>query len=215
MPAWTSSNTVEAGSDGMLTSAGRILAFRLVVLAAGSVPALWLAWQWWSDNLGVVPEEAVVHVTGRMGLILLLATIAFSPAFRLTGWVGIMIARRQIGLWAFAWLVAHMLAWMGLEQYWDWSWIRHDMVDLPYVRYGVAALLLLVPLALTSFRRAKQVMGDTAWHWLHRLVYVSAALGVTHLWILTRADYRLPLLAAAVLTTLVLFRLVDAGLHRR
>ena len=199
----------------MLTPAGRILVFRLLVLAAGSLPALWLAWQWWWGDLGVVPEEAVVHATGRMGLILLLATIAFSPAFRLTGWVGIMIARRQIGLWAFAWLVAHMLAWMGLEQYWDWRWIRHDMVDLPYVRYGVAALLLLVPLALTSFRRAQQAMGYRAWHWLHRLVYVAAALGVVHFWVLTRADYRLPTLAAAILAGLLLFRLVDAAIHRR
>lgn len=199
----------------MLTPAGRILAFRLLVLAAGALPAFWLAWQWWHGDLGVVPEEAVVHLTGRTGLVLLLTTIAFSPAFRLTGWVGIMIARRQMGLWAFAWLVAHLLAWMGLEQYWDWPWIWHDMRDLPYVRYGAAALLLLVPLALSSFRRAQQAMGHTAWHWLHRLVYVSAALGVTHFWILTRADYRLPSLAAAALAALVLFRLVDAAIHRR
>lgn len=199
----------------LMTSQGGILAFRLLVLAAGSLPAVWLAWQWWFGDLGVVPEEAVVHITGRTGLILLLTTVAFSPAFRLTGWVGIMIARRQIGLWAFAWLIAHMLAWMGLDQYWDWPWIRREMVDLPYVRYGALALLLLVPLALTSFRRAKQAMGDRAWHWLHRLVYVSAALGVAHLWILTRADYRMPLVAATLLTALVVFRLVDAAIHRR
>lgn len=199
----------------MFTPGGAILAFRLLVLAAGSLPAVWLAWQWGWGELGVVPEEAVVQITGRTGLALLLATIAFSPAFRLTGWVGIMIARRQIGLWAFAWLTAHMLCWMGLEQYWDWSWIGHDMVDLPYVRYGAAGLLLLVPLALTSFRRAKQAMGDRAWHWLHRLVYVSAALGVAHLWILTRADYRMPLAAATLLAALSVFRLVDAVIHRR
>jgi len=198
-----------------MTSQGRILAFRLLVLAVGSLPALWLAGQWWCGDLGVVPEEAVVHLTGRTGLILLLTTIAFSPAFRLTGWVGIMIARRQMGLWAFAWLVAHMLAWMGLEQYWDWPWIAREMVELPYVRYGAAALLLLVPLALTSFKYTQKAMGFTAWHWLHRLIYVSAALGVIHFWILTRADYRLPSLAAAALVALTLFRLMDAVIHRR
>jgi methionine sulfoxide reductase heme-binding subunit len=192
-----------------------ILTFRLLVLAAGTLPAVWLAWRWGTDRLGVVPEEVLVHLSGRIGLILLLVTIAFSPAFRLTGWVGIMIARRQMGLWAFAWLCAHALAWMGLEQVWDWPWIWHDIQDLPYVRYGVAGLLLLVPLAITSFHRARRMMGDRAWHWLHRLVYVSAALGITHLWMLTRADYRLPALAAAVLVVLVIFRLVDAAVHRR
>ncbi|MGQ4877051.1 sulfite oxidase heme-binding subunit YedZ [Billgrantia sp. LNSP4103-1] len=192
-----------------------IHAFRLLVLAACSTPAVWLAWQWFFGDLGAVPSEVVVHFTGRTGLILLLATIAFSPAFRFTGWVGFMAARRQLGLWAFFWLVAHMLAWMGLDQYWDWPWIRREMVELPYVRYGAAALLLLVPLALTSFRVVQRKMGYGAWHWLHRLVYVSAALGVMHLWILTRADYLLPTLFAAALGALVLFRLVDAALHRQ
>ncbi|WP_404297758.1 sulfite oxidase heme-binding subunit YedZ [Halomonas sp.] len=199
----------------MLDASQRILAFRLLVMLAGTLPAAWLAWQWFFGDLGAVPAEAVVHFTGRTGLIFLLVTIAFSPAFRFTGWVGIMIARRQMGLWAFFWLVAHMLAWMGLDQFWDWPWIRREMVDLPYIRYGVAALLLLVPLALTSFRYTQKAMGFTAWHWLHRLIYVSAALGVTHLWILTRADYRMPMLFAAVLAALVLFRVVDAAIHRR
>ncbi len=189
--------------------------FRLLVLVGCSAPAAWLGWQWFFGDLGAVPGEAVVHFTGKTGLILLLLTIAFSPAFRFTGWVGFMAARRQIGLWAFFWLVAHMLAWMGLDQYWDWPWIRREMVELPYIRYGVAALLLLVPLAVTSFARVRKAMGWTAWHWLHRLIYVAAALGVTHLWILTRADYLLPMLFAATLAALVLFRLIDAAIHRQ
>ena len=192
-----------------------ITAFRLLVLAGCSAPALWLMWQWFFGDLGAVPSEAVVHFTGRTGLTLLLVTIAFSPAFRFTRWVGFMVARRQLGLWAFFWLLAHMLAWMGLDQYWDWPWIRREMIDLPYIRYGVAALLLLVPLALTSFRHVQRKMGFVAWHWLHRLVYVAATLGVIHLWVLTRADYLMPGIYAAVLAALITFRIVDAGIHRQ
>ena len=192
-----------------------ITAFRLLVLAGCSSPALWLLWQWFFGDLGAVPSEAVVHFTGRTGLTLLLVTIAFSPAFRFTRWIGFMVARRQIGLWAFFWLLAHMLAWMGLDQYWDWPWIRREMIDLPYIRYGAAALLLLVPLALTSFRHVQRKMGFVAWHWLHRLVYVAAALGVTHLWILTRADYLMPGVYAAVLAALITFRIVDASINRQ
>ncbi|WP_346298954.1 ferric reductase-like transmembrane domain-containing protein [Halomonas sp. BM-2019] len=143
----------------MLDHAQRILAFRLLVLLAGVLPAVWLAWRWFFGDLGVVPSEAVVHYTGRTGLTLLVVTIGFSPAFRFTGWIGFMIARRQIGLWAFFWLLAHTLAWMGLDQYWDWPWIRREMVELPYVRYGLAALLLLVPLALTSFPEGHGLCG--------------------------------------------------------
>ncbi|MBD3894415.1 ferric reductase-like transmembrane domain-containing protein [Halomonas sp. ML-15] len=192
-----------------------VMLFRLLVLLAGSLPGAWLLYQWWWGDLGPVPAESVVHMTGRTGLVLLLATIAFSPAFRLTRWVGFMVARRQIGLWAFAWLLLHALAWMGLDQYWDWPWIRREMVDLPYVRFGLAGLLLLIPLALTSPAAVRHAMGARAWHWLHRLVYVAAGLGVMHFWVLTRADYLWPGVALAVLMALCVFRLVDAWRYRQ
>lgn len=199
----------------MMTDSSRILLFRCLVLCIGVTPGVILTWLWFQDGLGANPAEAAVHFTGRTGLILLLVTIAFSPAFRLTGWRGIMIARRQMGLWAFFWLVAHMLTWFGWDQYWDWQWIWHDMWALHYVRYGILALLLLVPLALTSFQWVPQKMGWTAWHWLHRLIYVSAGLGIYHVWELTRADYSMPLIFALVLAGLVVFRLIDALIHRQ
>lgn len=192
-----------------------IIGLRLLVLAAGAAPALWLTGAWFSAELGANPAEAVVHFTGRFGLALLLATIALGPAFRLTGWVGFMAVRRQLGLWAFFWLVAHALAWMGLDQYWDWPWIWQDLWGLAYIRYGLAGLLLLIPLALTSFRAAQQALGKTRWQWLHRLVYVSAALGVVHFWVLTRADYRDVILYAAVLAALAAFRIGCVIVDRR
>lgn len=199
----------------MMTAAFRVLLFRCFVLCTGVTPGLFLIWLWLQGSLGANPAEAVLHFTGRTGLILLLITIAFSPAFRLTGWRGIMIARRQMGLWAFFWLLAHMLTWFGWDQYWDWQWIWHDIWALHYVRYGVMALLLLVPLALTSPQWVPQKMGWSAWHWLHRLIYVSAGLGVYHVWELTRADYTMPLIFALVLAGLVVFRSIDALVHRQ
>lgn len=199
----------------MMTVAFRILLFRCFVLCTGVTPGLILIWLWLQGSLGANPAEAVLHFTGRTGLIFLLITIAFSPAFRLTGWRGIMIARRQMGLWAFFWLLAHMLTWFGWDQYWDWQWIWHDIWALHYVRYGVMALLLLVPLALTSPQWVPQKMGWSAWHWLHRLIYVSAGLGVYHVWELTRADYTMPLIFALVLAGLVVFRSIDALVHRQ
>ncbi|WP_346798400.1 ferric reductase-like transmembrane domain-containing protein [Halomonas sp. Bachu 37] len=192
-----------------------VLLFRLVVLGCGLGPAIILLVKWLFGDMGANPPEYVVHFTGLTGLTLLLATIAFSPAFRLSRWVGFMIARRQMGLWAFFWLVMHMLSWMGLDQYWDWPWIYQEMLELEYVRYGAGALLLLIPLALTSFSRAPAVLGWSAWHWLHRLVYVSAALGVTHFWILTRADYLLPGTFALVFAGLASFRILDGMIHRQ
>lgn len=199
----------------MAVNAQPITLFRLGVLSVGLLPGVWLIWQWCFGDLGANPAEAVIHFTGKVGLSLLLATIAFSPAFRLTRWLGILKARRQIGLWSFFWLTLHMLSWMGLDQYWEWQWIWHEMIALEYIRYGAVALLLLIPLALTSFQWVPAKIGWQTWHWLHRLIYISAGLGVYHLWALTRADYLLPTLFAVLLVGLVFFRLVDAWVHRQ
>ncbi len=198
--------------------AGRSLAitlFRLAVAVACSAPAAWLVVAWHRGTLGANPPEAVVLFTGQTGLILLLATIALGPAFRLSGWPGFMAVRRQLGLWALFWLLGHMLAWMGLDQYWEWYWIGQEIRDLPYVRYGLIGLVLLVPLALTSFRAAEAAMGRRAWQWLHRLVYVAAALGVVHQWMIARWDYSEAMLAAGVLAALIVFRLACALIDRR
>ena len=199
----------------MLTDSSKVLLFRFLVFCIGVAPGIIFVWWWVSGGLGANPAEAAVHFTGKTGLVLLLITIAFSPTFRLTGWRGVMMARRQMGLWAFFWLVAHMLTWFGWEQYWEWQWIWHDIWALHYVRYGVLALLLLVPLAITSLQWFPQQMGWKAWHWLHRLIYVSAGLGVYHLWELTRADYLVPLGFAIAFAVLVVFRLIDALIHRQ
>ncbi|UYO74552.1 ferric reductase-like transmembrane domain-containing protein [Halomonas qinghailakensis] len=199
----------------MLFDSSKVLLFRYFVLCIGIAPGIIFAWLWVNGGLGANPAEAAVHFTGKTGLVLLLITIAFSPAFRLTGWRGVMAARRQIGLWAFFWLVVHMLTWFGWDQYWDWQWIWHDIWALHYVRYGVLALLLLVPLAVTSFQWFPQHMGWKAWHWLHRFIYLSAGLGIYHFWELTRADYLVPFVFGSVLAFLVVFRLIDALIHRQ
>ena len=46
------------------------------------------------------------------------------------------------------------------------------------VRVAAAALVLLVPLAATSFNRAIKALGGKRWQLLHRLVYPIAGLGL-------------------------------------
>jgi len=188
----------------------RITVFRLAVALAATVPLLWLGWAWQAGELGVMPAEQVMHYLGRWGLGLLLATLCLGPAMALTGWPGFMAVRRQMGMWSFTYLSLHALTWFGLDMHWDLEFILLELGDIRYLQLGLASLVLLVPLALTSFQAARQFMGLGRWRWLHQLAYVAAAGGVGHYWMVV-PDVHWPLLVAtAVIAILLLNRIVQA-----
>ena len=109
--------------------------------------------------------------------------------------------------------MAHLLTWAVLDLGLDPALIAEDLVERPYVMVGMAAFLILAALAATSTRRAMKRLGR---HWpqLHRLVYAAGGLGLLHHCWLVKADYRPPLIHAAVLAVLLAARLVH-HLRRR
>jgi len=59
-----------------------------------------------------------------------------------------------------------------------------DIVKRRYITVGMLALLLLLPLAITSTTGMIRRLGGTNWHRLHRLVYFIAVLACLHfLWL--------------------------------
>ena len=67
---------------------------------------------------------------------------------------------------------------------WTWASTSRDIVrDIPkrpFVLVGTLALLLMLPLAATSFNRAIKALGAARWKQLHRLVYAIVLLGLLH-----------------------------------
>ncbi|MEO8164134.1 MAG: sulfoxide reductase heme-binding subunit YedZ, partial [Betaproteobacteria bacterium] len=51
-------------------------------------------------------------------------------------------------------------------------------------------------------------LGARRWQWLHRLIYVLAALAVTHFWWLVKKDIREPFTFAVLLAALFIIRLL-------
>ena len=80
-----------------------------------------------------------------------------------------------------------------------------DIKDKLYILVGASALLILIPLAITSTRWMMQKMGKQ-WKKLHRLVYLAACLVVVHYIWAVKADIRLPLLYGAILLVLLALR---------
>ena len=167
-----------------------------------------------TGGIGVDPIETVTHLTGFWALTLLMSSLAISPLRRLTGWNGIIRARKVLGLFAFFYAVLHFVTYL-VDQSFSWGFVVADVVKHWWVTVGFAALLLLVPLALTSSQRAIRRMGKR-WQKLHRLVYVAAGLGVLHFFLLVKKDLVPPLIFAGVFAGLMAFRYeLVAGKRKR
>lgn len=156
--------------------------------------------------LGVNPVEAVQDTLGIWGLRLLLATLAVTPLRVIGGWTWLQSFRRMLGLFAFFYLTLHFLWYLFVDQAFDWRQLAADVVKRPYVTAGFSALLMLIPLAATSTRRAMRRLGRR-WQKLHRLVYPAAILGCIHFWWQVKADVREPLVYSAILALLLGWRL--------
>ena len=170
------------------------------------LPFLKLAWDAARGDLTANPIEDVTHRTGFWALTLLMVTLAVTPVRRLTGWNRVIQYRRMIGLFAFFYACLHVAIYFGLDQLLSFEFILEDIAERPYITVGFTAWVLLIPLAITSTKGWIRRLGKR-WQTLHRLIYVSAILGVLHFLWLVKADVRQPLIYAAVLATLFLLRL--------
>jgi methionine sulfoxide reductase heme-binding subunit len=164
--------------------------------------------------LGANPVEKVQDTLGIWGLRLLLVTLAVTPLRVIGGWPKLHLFRRMLGLFAFFYVSLHFAWYLFVDQDLALAQLAADVVERPYITAGFTALLLLVPLAATSTRRAMRRLGRR-WQRLHRLVYAAAILGCVHYWWQVKADVREPLAYAAILAALLGWRLFDRARRRR
>lgn len=183
------------------------LAFlRIGVWILGFGPMAWLAFGFFQGNLGPNPIEALLHITGRWALALLLVGLAISPLRRFTGWNQVIKVRRAVGLFAFTYAALHLLIYLVVDQGLAWSFIVEDVLERPFITSGMLGFLLLVPLAVTSTRGWIRRLGKR-WQRLHRLVYVAAGLGALHFYWKVKLDTFWPLVVVAILGGLLVVRI--------
>jgi sulfoxide reductase heme-binding subunit YedZ len=155
-------------------------ALRVVTFLGCLAPAAWLTYRAFvTGDLGINPIETLTHETGQWALRFLLASLAITPLRRLTGWNRVIVFRRMLGLFAFFYAILHLSVWVVFDHYFTLSTMLEDIAKRPFITMGTIALLLMVPLALTSTKWAIRKLGKR-WQALHRLVYVSAAAAVVH-----------------------------------
>jgi sulfoxide reductase heme-binding subunit YedZ len=148
------------------------------------LPLSLLLYRFYTDTLGANPISYVTNLLGDTTLQLLLATLALTPIRLVFGIAWQMTLRRLLGLFAFFYACLHLTVWIVLDHFFAWERMLGDIMKRPYITVGMTALLLLVPLAVTSTSGMVKRMGAKNWRRLHRLVYVIGILGVLHyLWL--------------------------------
>ncbi|WIG92802.1 protein-methionine-sulfoxide reductase heme-binding subunit MsrQ [Myxococcus sp. SDU36] len=185
------------------------------LVAGGLSPLLMLAVQGPGGELGPNAIEAALHQTGLLALVLLLASLACTPLRLVAGWTWPARVRRTLGLLAFTYAAAHFLVYAVLDQGLAWGTLWADVTERPFITVGFAALVLLVPLAVTSTQRWVRRLGFPRWQRLHRLAYAAAALGVVHFVWRVKKDVTEPLIYGAVLALLLAIRVGEALRKRR
>jgi methionine sulfoxide reductase heme-binding subunit len=189
---------------------GRV-ALKIVVWAVALVPLAGLLYGYWTDDLTANPIEYVTRELGEAALRLLLASLALTPLRIVFGLSWPITLRRLLGLFAFFYVCLHFAVWIVLDHFFEWHTMGDDIVKRPWITVGVAALVLLTPLAATSTTGIIKRLGGVAWRRLHRLVYVAAVLGVLHYIWLAKKVLIQPWVYAAVLAVLLGVRGWDAA----
>ena len=182
-------------------------ALKPVVFILCLMPLAWLLTQGLTGGLGANPIEALIRGLGDWALRFLLIVLAVTPVRIVTGWLPIARLRRMLGLFAFFYVTLHVLSYVGLDHLFNLSVLWEDVVKRIYITFGMAALLMLIPLAVTSTDKMVKRLGGVAWRRLHRIVYVAAVAAVIHYFLMIKAGYNEPMIYAAILALLFGVRL--------
>jgi sulfoxide reductase heme-binding subunit YedZ len=160
----------------------------------------------YQGSLGANPIAEIINELGLVALIFLVSGLACTPARWLFGWAWPVRIRRELGLLAFFYAVLHFLVYVVLDQGMDLGIIVEDIAQRPFITVGFLALVLLVPLALTSTSASVRRLGFKRWTLLHKLSYVAGVLAVIHFIWRVKIDLSQPLVYGSVLGALLLIR---------
>lgn len=186
-----------------------------LVFLACLLPFGWLVLGMFTGGLGVNPVETITNTTGIWTLRLIAITIAISPIRWITKWNPLILLRRMVGLFAFFYGTLHFMTYFVLDHSLMFDGLWDDVVERPYITMGFTAFVLMIPLALTSTQGWIRRLGGKRWNLLHRLVYISAILGVVHYWWKVKVDVSEPAFYGLIVAVLLGARLLRSLQQRQ
>ena len=158
-----------------------------------------------AQGVPVEPLEFLTRGTGDWTLYFLCITLAVTPLRRFTGWNWVIKLRRMLGLFVFFYALLHFTCFLWFDHFFDLAAMIEDVIKRPFITVGFIAFVLLIPLAATSTNAMIRKLGGKRWQWLHRLIYVIAALGILHFWWMKagKNDFQEPIIFGTIVAVLL------------
>lgn len=181
------------------------IVLKIAAWSLGLVPILWLFYQFGVLGSGPNPVTDVLHLTGLWGLGFLLGSLAVRPLVQIGKFRALQPWKKILGLLGFFYGLLHSLIYMALDQGWDWAELADDFTKRAHIRFGMMALLLLIPLAITSNVRSQRLLGRK-WKTLHRLVFPATLLLGLHYMLARKTGFAEAAWALAIAWLLIILR---------
>jgi sulfoxide reductase heme-binding subunit YedZ len=153
--------------------------FQASIHFLGWLPLVWIYYDFSARFLSVNPIQELEQRLGRIAVYFLIASLACTPIHTLFGWREPLKRRRALGLYCFLYACLHVLAFTGLDYGFNMQWIGEIILRKPFAILGLVTFILLLPLAITSFRWWAHRLGRK-WTHLHRLVYLAGVFDILH-----------------------------------
>jgi sulfoxide reductase heme-binding subunit YedZ len=170
-----------------------------------ALPAMILISRFRQGNLTANPIQAMTILTGRTAIYLLLISLFCSPFFNFSKMSMFIPVRKTTGLFAFYYSFAHFLIFSVVDYQLNFAWILPEFKQKPFLQIGLAALILLIPLAITSIQSIKKALGIW-WKRIHRLVYVLTSLIMIHISMASKGDIIDPIILISVFLFALIWR---------
>ena len=186
-----------------------------VILMLLILPSLLWVGMFINDTLGINPIKILMDKLGEMALRLIILTLLVSSLSQIKYLRSLQNLRRLIGLTAFYYVLLHLMTYVFLDHFFNFSFIVKDIVKRPFITFGFLSFVLLMPLVSTSTNRMVKILTFKVWKKIHYLIYVGVLLGALHFYLLTKADKTEPLIYLVIIGTLLLLRIVKYIFSRR
>ena len=189
--------------------------YKTIVFVNCAVPLALMLWDVYRKRVGANPVEFVTRTTGMLTLIFLLISLLVTPLRKITSIQWLIRFRRMLGLYAFFYGFLHLLTYVWFDRSWNLKGVVPDVLQRPFIAVGMLGFFLMVPLAITSTDKMIKRLGGKRWQQLHRSVYLAAAAGVLHYYLLVKRDTSLPLTLGFVLVLLLGYRAFNAYMNQK
>jgi sulfoxide reductase heme-binding subunit YedZ len=179
---------------------------KALVLAGAFLPAAFIVFWWTTGQLGALPVNAALHLSGIWTVRFVLLALAVTPARAVFDRSRVVLVRRMLGVTAMVYALGHFSLFV-VDQNFVLPTVALEIVKRIYLTIGFTALLGLVALGTTSTDAMVRRMGR-GWKRLHRLIYPIAVLMLTHHFLQAKVNVSTAVFAAGLFVWLILWRVL-------